>query len=89
MNITNDLTPTDSIWQPQFIEKINQDICLNCDRFYEVGGRNALKLQSATSNNSNIEHQAITIANPQQCADCEVCTSSYPEQFYSHYSFSI
>lgn len=78
----------ESIWKPQFIEEINRDICLDCDRFDEISGRNIFKLR--TINNSNdSEQQVITVANPQQCADCDACTSIYPEPAYTHYSFSI
>lgn len=73
MVIINDLTEKKSIWQPQFLEEINQDICLDCDRFNEVGGGNALKLLSIKKD--NLEQQIMTIANPKQCADCDVCTN--------------
>ncbi|MEM8831171.1 MAG: hypothetical protein AAGE96_17700 [Cyanobacteria bacterium P01_G01_bin.19] len=76
-----------SIWKPQFIESINQDVCLSCDRYYEVGGRNALKLRSSDRDHNNNQHQVITLANSEQCKDCGVCTSGYTE-FSAQYSFS-
>ncbi len=91
----NNLTNKESIWSPQFIEDINQNICLDCDKFYQVGGQNALKIQSITQeeqqdsgmNPANLE--VVIIANSQQCSDCPNCTVSKPQQFYSHYSFSV
>lgn len=88
MSNTKGLTKEKSIWKPQFIEEINQDFCLDCDRFYEVGGRNALSWQSF-NNDNNSEYQVMTVANPEQCADCDACTSIYTENFYTHYSFSV
>lgn len=73
----------ESIWKPQFIEDINRDICLNCDRFDEIGGRNALKLRPIDSS-SNSKQQVTIVANPEQCADCDACTSIYPEQAYTY-----
>ena len=88
MNIMNNSSSNKSIWKPQFIEEINQDICLDCDRFNEVGGRNALKLRSI-NNGNNSEVQVLTVANSKQCIDCDGCISTYSEQAYTHYSFSI
>ena len=85
MSKIHDPTSIKSIWKPQFIEEINRDLCLDCDRFYEIGGRNALKLKPIDNSN----HQVMTVANPEQCADCDACTSIYPEKAYTHYSFSI
>ena len=70
------LTKGRSIWEPKFIKEINSKTCLDCDRFYEVAGRNALRLQSINKDNNNNEHQIMTIGNPEQCADCQICTSS-------------
>lgn len=79
---------TKSIWKPQFIEEINSDICLDCDRFYEVGGSNALRLRSLGQDGNDVENHVMTIANPEQCADCNACTSTYSGN-YAHYSFSV
>jgi hypothetical protein len=76
MVLIDNSTKQESIGKPQFLEEINQDVCLDCDRFYQVGGRNALILQPINQDNSNIKHQVMTIANPKQCADCEACTSN-------------
>ncbi|MEO1669520.1 MAG: hypothetical protein AAFR77_01855 [Cyanobacteria bacterium J06631_2] len=65
-----------SIWEPQFIGEINRDICLDCNRFNEIGGRNTFKLRTV-DNSNNSGHQVMTIANPEQCADCDACTSIY------------
>ncbi|MDJ0570992.1 MAG: ferredoxin [Pleurocapsa sp. MO_192.B19] len=89
MTTMTGLTQGESIWKPQFIEEINQDLCLDCDRFYEVGGYNALRSQPMNQDNNNIEPQVMTITNPKQCIDCQACTSSYTEKYYTHYSFSV
>ena len=77
MIITNSLAQSESIWKPQFIEKMNQNICLNCDRFNEVGGSNALRFQSISENVTNGQAQIVGIANPEQCIDCAACTGNY------------
>ncbi|MDJ0590400.1 MAG: hypothetical protein QNJ72_10445 [Pleurocapsa sp. MO_226.B13] len=89
MTILTGLTPGESIWKPKFIEEIDRNICLDCDRFDEVGGRNAFKIQSINKDDDNLQHQVLTIANPEQCGDCAGCTSSYLEPYPSHYSFSV
>ena len=72
----------ESIWSPQFIENVSPDLCLDCDKFYEVGGRNAFQIQSIPQENwqdsgMNPENsEVVMIANSQQCADCPACTSS-------------
>ena len=89
------ITNKESIWAPQFIEEINQNLCLDCDKFYQVGGQNAFQIQSITQDNQqdsavNSENlEVVMIANPEQCADCTACISSEPQKFYSHYSFSV
>ena len=88
MSTMNNSSSNKSIWKPQFIEKINQDICLDCDRFNEVGGRNALKSRFI-DNRNNIKTQVLTVINPEQCIDCDACTSIESKQAYTHYSFSI
>jgi ferredoxin len=87
MSTTKNL-PEKSIWKPQFIEEINRDICLDCGRFNEIGGRHTFNLRTI-DNSNNSEQQITTVANPQECADCDACTSIYPEPAYTHYSFSI
>ncbi|MEM8718164.1 MAG: hypothetical protein AAGE84_02490 [Cyanobacteria bacterium P01_G01_bin.39] len=91
MSITNDLTQLDSVWNPQFIEEINQDVCLDCERFNEVGGSNAFRLQSIHQNgiNSQSQDRIIGIVNPEQCADCANCIGNYTSKPYTHYSFSV
>ena len=91
MSITNNLAQTNSVWNPQFIEEINRDICLDCDRFNEVGGSNTFKLQPMNQNgtNSQSQDQIISIVNPEQCADCTACIGNYIEKPYTHYSFSV
>ena len=79
---------TKPIWKPQFIEEINSDVCLNCDRFNEVGGSNAFKLRSLGQDSNGVEHHVMTISNPEQCADCTACTENYSGN-YAHYSFSV
>jgi hypothetical protein len=77
----NSLTKEKSIWKPQFMEEINQDVCLDCDRFNEVGGLKALRLQPINKDNNYAAHQVLTIANPKQCVDCEVLTSIYKKKY--------
>ncbi len=91
MSITNKLTQSKSVWEPQFIEEINQDICLDCDRFNEVGGSNAFWLQPMNQNGINSQDQnlIIGVVNPEQCADCANCIGNYVEKPYTHYSFSV
>ena len=89
MNTTNDLTRSKSVWKPQFIEEINQDTCLDCDRFNEVGGSNALRLHSINQNGTKSQNQIIGIANPEQCADCVACTGNYTGKLYTDFSFSV
>ncbi|MGD1917533.1 MAG: hypothetical protein ACFCAD_00830 [Pleurocapsa sp.] len=85
---TNKKLKDKSIWKPKFIEAIDRDICLNCDRFNEAAAFNGLMLHSINKDSRDVEQKVITINHPEQHADCEICTRSYTEKFYTQYSFS-
>ena len=89
MNKTNELVKSQSVWQPRFIEEINQYNCLGCSKFNEVAGRNAFRLQTVENNNTNSQTKIINVANPEQCADCVACTDNYTEELDTHYSISV
>ncbi|MEM7589985.1 MAG: hypothetical protein AAF383_00420 [Cyanobacteria bacterium P01_A01_bin.83] len=86
---TNDLDQLNLVWNPQFIKEINQDICLDCERFNEVCGSNALGLQSMNQNgiNSQSQDRIISVVNLEECASCAACMGKYTNKPYAHSSF--
>ena len=89
MIIANNSAQNKSVWQPKFIEEINQYTCFDCDRFNEIDNSNILKSQSVKQSNSNSQGKIMTIADSKQCVDCAACIENYTEKLYTHYSFSI
>ena len=63
MIIANNSAQNKSVWQPKFIEEINQYTCFDCDRFNEIDNSNILKSQSVKQSNSNSQGKIMTIAD--------------------------
>ncbi|VEP13858.1 Ferredoxin-3 [Hyella patelloides LEGE 07179] len=82
MSVLTGLTKSGSAWKPKFMTNIDQDVCLNCSRFAQICDRDVLNLQPMNKfgefideDDDKIKLQAMTIANPENCADCQACVS--------------
>jgi Nif-specific ferredoxin III len=86
------LTFGNKTWTPQFVQVLNQSVCLGCGRCYKVCGRNVLELRALNEDgefvededDEEIERKVMTIQNPENCIGCQACSRICPKKCYTH-----
>ncbi len=86
--------PSGKLWEPQFVEFINQESCIGCGRCFKVCGREVLEMVGINENGETVqilededeeyEKKVMSIANPQNCVGCEACAKICPKKCYTH-----
>jgi len=61
-------------WNPQFVEKIDSDLCMGCGRCVKLCVQKCLGFESFEDDEGTERHIAI-IANKDQCIGCQACGS--------------
>lgn len=93
MSVVTGLTLGGKNWIPQFVQAIDQSICLGCGRCFKVCGRNVLALQAMNEDgefvdedddDEEVERKVMTIANPDLCIGCQACSRICPKNCYTH-----
>lgn len=91
------LTRGEKTWIPQFVESINQDLCIGCGRCFKVCGRNVLQLKALNEegefvedeDDEEIERKVMTIANLDNCIGCQACSKICPKKCYTHAAYEL
>ncbi len=61
-------------WTPEFVEKIDSDLCMGCGRCVKLCVQKCLGFESFEDDEGTERHIAI-IANKDQCIGCQACGS--------------
>ena len=61
-------------WTPQFVEKIDSDLCMGCGRCVKLCVQKCLGFESFEDDEGTERHIAI-IANKDKCIGCRACGS--------------
>ena len=91
--------PSGKLWQPQFVEYINQESCIGCGRCFKVCGREVLEMVGINEDGETVkllddedeeyDKKVMSIANPQNCVGCEACAKICPKKCYTHDAYDI
>jgi Nif-specific ferredoxin III len=91
------LTFGNRTWTPQFVQGINESVCLGCGRCYKVCGRDVLELRALNEegefvedeDDEEIERKVMTIQNPENCIGCQACSRICPKKCYTHAPYEL
>lgn len=90
------LTLGGQVWQPNFVQLLDQDKCIGCGRCFKVCGRDVLALRALNDegefvdeDEDEIERKVMTIANSQYCIGCQACSRICPKNCYTHAPLSV
>ncbi|MBJ7901436.1 MAG: ferredoxin III, nif-specific [Cyanobacteria bacterium RI_101] len=88
------LTFGQKAWTPQFVQAIDQDICIGCGRCFKVCGQDVLLLQALDEEgefvdleedeDAEFERKIMTILNLDNCIGCQACARVCPKNCYTH-----
>ena len=92
--------PSGKLWQPQFVEYINQEKCIGCGRCFKVCGRDVLEMVGINEDGDIVhlvdededdeyDKKVMSIANPNNCVGCEACAKICPKKCYTHDGYEI
>ena len=69
-----------TLWQPMFIEEIDQETCIGCGRCFKVCVHGVLALMGMTEDDElvapdddEVERMVMTIENKGRCIGCGAC----------------
>ncbi|WP_332835050.1 ferredoxin III, nif-specific [Vulcanococcus limneticus] len=86
-------------WTPQFVQSIDQSLCIGCGRCFKSCGRSVLMLRcldeegqliaSDDEEDEEYERKVMTIAAQQHCIGCQSCLRACPKNCLSHAPLSL
>lgn len=104
-NLLSSLNFGGKSWTPNFIQTIDQSLCIGCGRCFKSCGRAVLMLRSLDKNGNLIssdedkdndededeeyERKVMTIASQDNCIGCESCSRACPKGCVSHAPLAV
>ncbi len=86
-------------WTPNFVQTIDQSLCIGCGRCFKSCGRSVLMLRCLDENGNLIssddeedeeyERKVMTIASQDNCIGCESCSRACPKGCLSHAPLAV
>ena len=84
-------------WIPQFVQTIDQALCIGCGRCFKSCGRSVLTLRGLDEEGNLIdddeddeyERKVMTISGQQNCIGCQACSRACPKNCLSHLALSL
>ncbi len=93
------LTFGGSAWIPQFVQEIQQQLCIGCGRCFKACGRDVLTLRCldedgqliaiADEEDEEYERKVMTITAQALCIGCQSCARACPKNCLSHAPLTI
>jgi len=91
--------PSGKLWEPQFVEYINQENCIGCGRCFKVCGREVLEMVGVNEDGELVKltddedeeynKKVMSIANRDNCVGCEACAKICPKKCYTHDAYDV
>jgi len=81
MSYLTGLTRDKSEWIPQFVKKIDKDICIGCGRCFKVCVMDVLSYEEVDEDDSAKAY--MTVAKPGNCIGCQACGRTCPKKCFS------
>lgn len=93
--------PSGEIWEPRFVQTLNEDTCIGCGRCFKVCPRGVLELVGLNDEGERIhidleddedeeyEKKVMTIAHQELCIGCTACSKICPKKCYTHAPASV
>ncbi len=81
------------VWEPAFIEELNQETCIGCGRCYKVCPRDVFDLVERDYDDMDDDEDdgfsdeptmVMAIANAMDCIGCQSCAKVCPKNCHSH-----
>lgn len=88
--------PSGEVWEPQFVQHINEATCIGCGRCFKVCPRGVLEMvgldedgervqvSSDDDDDEEYEKKVMTIAHGELCIGCTACAKICPKKCYTH-----
>ena len=89
--------PSGEVWEPKFVQHINEETCIGCGRCFKVCPRGVLELvglddegrrigldPDAEDDDEEYEKKVMTIAHGELCIGCTACSRICPKKCYTH-----
>ena len=89
--------PSGEVWEPRFVQHINEETCIGCGRCFKVCPRGVLAMVGVNEDGERVgvsldddddeeeyEKKVMTIANPALCIGCTACSKICPKKCYTH-----
>lgn len=89
----NELTRDGRAWTPQYLLRIDAEICIGCGRCFKVCGRNVMtlkgidddgKLVELDDEEGEVERKVMAMADSGACIGCGACARVCPTNCQTH-----
>lgn len=94
--------PSGEVWEPQFVQQLNEETCIGCGRCFKVCPRGVLALVGLTEDGERVsvnlddddddeeyEKKVMTIAHQEMCIGCTACSKICPKKCYTHAAVAV
>lgn len=80
-----------SLWEPHFIQGLNQETCIGCGRCYKVCPRNVFDLVERDYADDDDDDEfsdeptmVMSVADAMDCIGCQSCAKVCPKNCHTH-----
>lgn len=89
--------PSGAVWEPKFVQHINEETCIGCGRCFKVCPRGVLAMVGLNEDGERVlvslddddddeeyEKKVMSIAHGDLCIGCTACSKICPKKCYTH-----